>query len=125
MKKLSLTKKVPQFSAYLWDGTVESYRALVEEISSRAHIEFHMSDVGTWLSVEDNLTMDGIKNMVMPKKYILLADEGLEVVTEDNIKRRFDVIDEQKVYTGSLAGGPLDAWNNSTIRGPLETEDGN
>jgi hypothetical protein len=125
MKKLSLTKKVPTFKAFLWDGTLESYRALVDEVGSRAHIEFHMNDVRVWLTAEDVFKVDAERNIVQPDQYILLGDQGLEVASFDQIKKRFDIIEEKKVYTGALAGGPLDAWNNSNIRGPLENEDGN
>jgi hypothetical protein len=121
MKKLSLTKKVPTFKAFLWDGTLESYRALIKEIESRSHIEFHMNDVYSWLTVEDKFG-SGInppRNMVMAEQYILFSDQGLEILSEEQLKKRFDVVVEEKVYTGSLSGGPLDAWNKSEILGDV------
>jgi hypothetical protein len=129
MKKLKITKKIPEYSAYLWDGTIESFYALNKAVGGRGGrlcIEFHLNDFNSWLKVQDTLLIANVNNdgMVFAGQYILLADDGVEVLTEEQIKRRFDIVEEHKIYTGALSSGALDAWNNSTIRGPLENEDG-
>jgi hypothetical protein len=131
MKKLELTKKIPVYSAYLWDGTIESYRKLAKEISGqggRVQIDFHLNGDSASLNVTDifglyssNKNDDHIDNkyFVMPGQYILFGADGLEILFEGSIKRKYDVTDEKKLYTGPL---PLDDWNESAIHPDIDDE---
>jgi 2-hydroxy-3-keto-5-methylthiopentenyl-1-phosphate phosphatase len=117
MKKLTLTKKVPEYSAYLWDGTVESYQTLVPLLKDRARMEFHMNDTYSWISAEDlSLFLSGGMNKfknVFENQYLVFADKGLEVLTKDEIDRRFDVIDE--FCSGGTKKSKAKAWSNKCV----------
>jgi hypothetical protein len=117
MKKLQLTKKISEYSAYLWDGTVESYVALVKEIGNRTIIEYHLNVDTTWLSVHDEFTSQ--QHTLFTGQYLVFAEIGLEVMTAAAITNRFDIVVEKKVYTGSMPT-ELDAWNKSAITGDLD-----
>lgn len=126
MKRMELTKKIPTFNAYQWDGTVESYAALVAELGNQAVITYHLNKDHAHLTVEDSYLSFAsaaatFKPTVLAGQFIVFF-EGVQVMTEESLKQRFDVLVEKTVYTGRLNGGPLAAWNETTIRGPLEMD---